>query len=226
MTPRKAPAPPPPLTTKEEEQQAAALASLFEPPPQDVRELSGTPEFLEELDALDPITRARFGFRFSVYDVSRGPAAYLEDSDWGTTVPTEAAIARKYGPGVYRVRPMQRRGKGGGGGNAAEITIHIGAPRSSVDGAPAPASGFGNDRLVTRLLDIVENRTELALQARAQIPDEPPAWVEGIVNAIGTGQKPDGIPEWAGRLIERFAGKLIDGDDAPAGPKPAEEQAA
>lgn len=183
----------------------------------ELEDLVGTPAFLDVLDALPPTLRAKHGFTFAVYDATRGPLAYMPDSDWGSTVPTEAAIAERYGPGLYRVRPSCRRRKRGGG-NQQEITVRI-APSREPGGASAPSSAHDRE-FTNRLFDLLEHRTEGELEAtrdlaatETEIPSEAPAWLTRVMAAVASKQSGD-LPEWLQPIVGKFADKLLD-DETP-----------
>lgn len=231
MTQRKAPTldgPAAPLTAAESEVLAAKLKEAFEPPPEDVRELDGTPEFLEVLDSLNPGVRARLGFKFAVLDDSRGRAAYLEDSDWGSAVPTPAALARRYGPGTYRVRPKcSRKGKQGGG-FATEILVEILPPRSSSGAAAAPPAAaaaergaFSNERVMGRLFDLLEKKGDADVERAAalsdvQIPEKMPPWVEAVFSKLQSKESIGELPDWLKAPLETFLNRMVESDDKPA----------
>lgn len=206
------------------------LLEVFEPTPDDIRELDGMPEFLEVLDSLNPIARARLGFKFTVLDYTRGQNGFIDDGEWGASVPTPAALALRYGPGTYRVRPKcSRKGKQGGG-FSTEIVVHIvparvpGGAAAACPHAAAPASSRDPDpRFVGRLFDLLEVKHERAAAASdAGIPKEMPAWLPQAVEAIQGGKEKMGdLPEWLRGPVETFLSRMVEGDDEkPEGAQP------
>lgn len=197
-------------------QLANLLASMLEsekaPTLEDLR---GTTAFLDVLAELPPDELASKGYKFVVYVMDRGPRAFLPDSDWNETVPTEGAIAERYGPGLYRVEVRCRR-KGQGGGNAAPITVRIAQPRDPERPAPSSDSARAFD-LLERVLEAREDRGDTEAPAAVAPKFELPPEALELLAQIKGGDK-DGLPEWVTRLIEKFGAKLIDGDGAkPAG---------
>ena len=178
---------------------ADAVASMAEEAPS-LEELRGTPSFLDMLEELPQRVRDARGFKFKVYCTDRGPMGYLADSDWGTTPPTERAIAERYGPGSYRVTCQVRRNRQGGG-NLPDITIRILPPRDP--SAPAAPPARGDDRAWDMLDRLLEERREAgAMAPAAAIPDEPPAWLASL---LAGNKPPEGIPAW----LEPIAGKVL-----------------
>ena len=233
MARRRAPSPPstPPVDPSAEadvadeggELSVAAQAALLATPAAgrfDPEELAGTVEFLELLDECSPLERARLGFKFSVY-VAEGPRAYLPDSDWGDTVPTEAAIAERYGPGTYRVKVARRR-RGQGGGWSGDILVRIARPRSPDAPAPLPTSGDG------RAFDLLERMLAARLGAADDDgagPALPPgavvldaAGVDRLTATIEAAVKAKDasmLPEWLQPLAAKFIADAFSGGAAP-----------
>lgn len=203
---------------------AAVLEATKVGPRLDPEELAGTTEFLDLLEDLEPIERARLGLRFTVY-AAEGPRQFLSNSEWGESVPTEAAIAEVYGPGTYRVKVARRR-RGQGGGWSSEIVVRVARPRSPETPAPAPLSTDG--RAWDLLAQVLGQRAEVAadaptLPSGAIVLDE-----NGLkelsrqIEAAAKAKDSSLLPAWLQPLAEKFLGELLAGGAtvAPAAAAP------
>lgn len=201
---------------------ATVLEATKAGPRLDPEELAGTTEFLDLLDDLEPIERARLGFRFTVY-AAEGPRQFLSNSEWGESVPTEAAIAEVYGPGTYRVKVARRR-RGQGGGWSTEIVVRIARPRSPETPAPAPLSSDG------RAWELVSQLIGARAEAVADAPTLPNGAIvldeNGLkelsrqIEAAAKAKDSSLLPAWLQPLAEKFLGELLAGGAtvAPAAP--------
>ncbi len=192
----------------------AGMLSEEKPPTLD--ELKGSTTFLDVLAELPPDELARAGYKFTVYSMDRGPRAFLPDSDWETTVPTEGAIAERYGPGLYRVEVRCRR-KGQGGGNAPPVTVRIAPPRDP----SRPAAASGDQRLydlLERLVGAHVDRAAAADEREAEAP--PPAGLPPelgeLMKQLKDG-KTDDLPSWLTDLLGKVVTKAME-DEKPAPP--------